>query len=308
MPRRRDPTLWFNVPGVVAAYQPVAAPDPLLARYNVGSDARMAGRYTAVPGVAPTWSSATGWMFNGSTQYLRTGVVPFSSYSLFCQFKTIAGVNALVRLQGASGDTTSYFGLYPNYGGRAYYSNGYQVAAGVESSIADGNMGVSGYTGYKNGVFAVSITAGGTIEPNLDLWFGCGHDPTGAVELWNGYIKAVVIISRVVSPSEAQFIARQMTYCHVNPDWSAWCRRRRYSYRAPVVIETGSARSALGGAWGAAGYPGAPHAGHSAATRPGVAVAGASGTIRSTAAAGGHTAIVQRPTAPDSGNQGKRND
>ena len=35
MPLRSDSTLWFNLPGVVAAYQPVRAPGPLLARFNM---------------------------------------------------------------------------------------------------------------------------------------------------------------------------------------------------------------------------------------------------------------------------------
>lgn len=65
---------WWVVPGktCVAAYQPIGAASLAASYVNLANP----GTYDAAPGVAPTWASATGWTFNGSTQYLTTGITP----------------------------------------------------------------------------------------------------------------------------------------------------------------------------------------------------------------------------------------
>ena len=62
----------------IAAYQPKGAADLAASYVNLITP----GTYNAAPGTAPTFDAATGWTFNGSTQYLTTGVVPASGYSM----------------------------------------------------------------------------------------------------------------------------------------------------------------------------------------------------------------------------------
>ena len=83
MYRPKSNAVWFNLPGIVAAYQPVACPGgPLLARINVSNEQRTPGRYAAVPVVAPGFDPGYGWDFNGSTQVLATGIYPASGWSM----------------------------------------------------------------------------------------------------------------------------------------------------------------------------------------------------------------------------------
>jgi len=72
----------------VAAYEPICAvslADSYINRANPGT-------YNATPGTAPTWAESTGWTFNGSSQYLTTGIVLSSQVSsALCRF---SGYNA----------------------------------------------------------------------------------------------------------------------------------------------------------------------------------------------------------------------
>jgi hypothetical protein len=66
---------WWLAGGVAAAnaiavYQPKGAADLAASYVNLANP----GTYDAAPGTAPTFDAATGWTFNGSTQYLTTGV------------------------------------------------------------------------------------------------------------------------------------------------------------------------------------------------------------------------------------------
>lgn len=62
---------WWAVAGktCVAAYQPIGAASLAASYTNLANP----GTYDAAPGTAPTFAAATGWTFDGSTQYLTTG-------------------------------------------------------------------------------------------------------------------------------------------------------------------------------------------------------------------------------------------
>lgn len=68
---------WWEVSGVtcVAAYQSVGAASLAASYVNLANP----GTYDAAPGVAPSWASGTGWAFDGTTQWLTTGI---SGYTL----------------------------------------------------------------------------------------------------------------------------------------------------------------------------------------------------------------------------------
>lgn len=236
MPLRRDPALWFNLPGVVAAYQPVAAPGPLLARYNQAHGG--SNRYKAVDGTVPTWAAHTGWTFVGaSSQYLETGVVVGNNrnWSMFVRFSGITPtINSVFcgAIMIAGGNPRFTLGLegagFPRlYGNGGYLGTGTQEAAAV--------MGMAGTTAYWNGVAeSGSIsTEAGDISIGIDIGrrrrSDGGHD-----QYYNGEMQALVISETKFSPAEAWQASRQMAYCHVNPEWSAWGRRRRYYY-APAA-------------------------------------------------------------------------
>jgi len=82
---------WWVVAGktCVAAYQPKGAADIAASYVNLASP----GTYNAAPGTAPTWDATSGWIFNGSTQYLTTGVIPtvFNTWTVIVRFSNVSG-------------------------------------------------------------------------------------------------------------------------------------------------------------------------------------------------------------------------
>lgn len=66
------------ISGCVAAYQPVGAASLAASYSNLANP----GTYDAAPGVAPTFSTTEGWILNGSTQWLDSGVTRGSGYTM----------------------------------------------------------------------------------------------------------------------------------------------------------------------------------------------------------------------------------
>jgi len=237
MHRVRSTDVWFNAPGVVAAYQPIAAPDPLAARQNVGSNGRMAGRHTAQPGVLPTHDPRTGWVYTGS-QYLNTALVPVmdTKWSMLvrfdyasggtyptvagCRQSAVGGVEDFVISADDGPTGTANISIARNGKG----NTGYSFSPRVE-----GVVGFAGLTAYHNGVAsgAVSSAACTNTQP---IFIGTMNNQGSPQYYFIGTIQAFLVVSRTLSVTEAWAASRQMAYCHVNPDWNAWGRRRQYFY------------------------------------------------------------------------------
>lgn len=233
MPLRSDPSLWFNLPGVAAAYQPVRAPDSLSARYNMahGGD----NRYRAVPGMLPAWSWVAGWTFNGSTQHLLTGLSPTSD----------AAWSALVRFSGAPDETesaligaTSSLMISPGWWGTVRY----YYAGGVTQSprAAAGVLGIAGRSAYRDGALDATWTAGAWFDGELAI----GAALVSGTVQWHiaASIQAIAIYTRTLSAAEMWLASQQMKY--FNPAWSVWGRRRQYYYAPTAAFQAAWAERA----------------------------------------------------------------
>ena len=232
MYRPKSNAVWFNLPGVVAAYQPVACPGgPLLARANVSNDQRTPGRYAAVPGVAPTFNPLVGHTFNGSNQYLKTSVIPGSGqdWSLLVAFANAAN-NDRYFAGYINTSSTSRMDVGPrsDAGSTWFFSNGTRYTASANSNTA-GVLGVAGVGCYMDGLLAKNM-ASGTGGVPLEIFIGARNLDGGANAHCAVSIRAAAVASRTLLPAEMRLASHQMSYCHVNPDWSAWGRRRRYYY------------------------------------------------------------------------------
>jgi hypothetical protein len=232
MPLRSDASLWFNLPGVVAAYQPVRAPDPLLACYNMahGGD----NRYRTEPGTAPTWRATTGWYFTAaSSQYLTTGIIPALSWSMIIGFSAVhTGATHTLAGMEDSGGAYPGFAINPRTSttNRSYINGTYKNIAGV---ITSGVMGIAGQQGYLNGLADGTAITSLTL-PSFTIYIGClNYDTEGSTtNYYNGSISALAIYRKTLSAAEILTASRQMAYCDVNPDWSAWGRRRKWFFAA----------------------------------------------------------------------------
>jgi lysophospholipase L1-like esterase len=77
---------WYLSGGItlsncVAVYQPVGAANLAASYINLVAP----GTNNAAEGVAPIFSAETGWTFNGTTQYLKTGILPNANYSIYIE-------------------------------------------------------------------------------------------------------------------------------------------------------------------------------------------------------------------------------
>lgn len=232
MSRVASNAVWHSLPGVVAAYQPVGAPDEMAARQNVGTWQRMLGNYTATPGVAPTWTPQTGWKGNGSSQYLKTGVIPTNgetNWSALVRYSDSSGGCMFgYRIAGGSG---GHFHVYPNAGYRYYRHQG---TAHLSPGMASGVIGIAGLNGYLNGTIDASITLGVAAAGTLEMYILAMNSDGSVIAYDSGRVYSFSIYSRTLFPAEMWLASRQMAYCDVNPAWNVWARRRQY-WIAPSV-------------------------------------------------------------------------
>lgn len=254
--RNTDAALWWNMAGVLAVYQPVAAPGPLLARYNMahGGD----NRYRAADGVAPTWHGATGWTFDDAeAQYLDTQYTPTeANHSIAVRYSDYDAWASYPRIFGASNPSNQ--NPRTLLGGSA---TGSAWANGGGVTIIATPLGVSGVAivgamdAYLNGADIGNLSSGYAL--NYSLFIG-GQNNGGSVAglpTAQVTVQAFAIYARALSVAEVQAVSRQMAYCEKNPDWSVWARRRRWfsikqatAYSGSVALGRSHAATGLGGA------------------------------------------------------------
>lgn len=233
MPLRNDPTVWYNMPGVVAAYQPQYAPGFVTSLQNMrnGGDAG----YTAMVGVAPTHNPVTGWTFNGISQYLKTDILPDTNRSIMVQLQNVPAVANQTPIGGRTDSNNGLF-IISNDGSNnnVVYRYGDNIIrapaasgtinlcrAGVfcfRNGVADGAAGISSSSATLNAMYLGALNSAGS----PGVWFA-------------GVMSAVVIFDRdrILTPSEVWDTYLQMAHLN-NPAWSAWARKRQYYY-APAA-------------------------------------------------------------------------
>ena len=189
----------------IAAYQPIGAASLAASYTNLANP----GVFNAAPGVAPTFAAATGWTFNGSTQYLTTGVVPVNNqtWSLIVRFSNVGSFGVPVFACASAGGATPYFGVEPwdNSANQRRYFAGNIYGTGTRA--AGGVMAVAGNQGYYNG-----SADGGTIPTaagTLQAFF------IGKLGLFNGFwfagkIQALAIYNTTLSAAQVAVISTAM--------------------------------------------------------------------------------------------------
>ena len=195
---------WWLSGGVLAAnavavYQPVGAASLAASYTNLANP----GVYTAAPGVAPTFDTATGWTFNGSTQYLTTGVTPNAGgASMICRMQlSPSTVNAIC----SSYSTNKRFFLTSNYTGigRIYgYGNALSISPGINTDCV---MAIAGLNAYLNGSSDGTVTAGGTLPTEIIL---VGATAVGAYS--GGIVTALAIYNTILTAPQVAAISAAM--------------------------------------------------------------------------------------------------
>jgi hypothetical protein len=201
-------TPWWLSGGIpvancIAAYQPKGAASLAASYVNLANP----GTYNAAPGVAPTWDAVNGWIFGG-TQYLKTGIAPSLTYSMFIQFSGFPGGTPDRTIAGVYQGASVNFLIQPvkNITLRGYYNGGYYSLAG---NYLSGNIGISGKTAYYNGSFDATIPAGGS-NPTKEIYIGALNLVDSVTQIITGNIQAFVIYNITVNPTQAGLITTAM--------------------------------------------------------------------------------------------------
>jgi hypothetical protein len=211
-------TPWYlsgglTVSDCVAAYQPKEASSEESSYINLVNP----GTYNAAPGVAPTWNSG-GWLFNGTTQYLKTGVKPNGNYSMIARVSSSAS-NSFAFTAGATNES-DYFVM----GTQAYYPR---------TCFNWGNSNWKIFGTACNGVVALTPESGGTIYTasgsysagatwsggalDFDIWIGGCDDWNTLYGAWGGYVQAFAIYNISLSESQVNAITTALNILFADP-------------------------------------------------------------------------------------------
>lgn len=181
---------------VVAVYQPKGAADQVSSYVNLANP----GTFDAAPGVAPTWSSSTGWSFDG-TQFLGTGIVNIAStYSVYFRYSALT----------ASAPNTYFVGTQsltppPRYavrytGGVIQFLQG-SNQNGSSISLTAGTVGMAGTQGYYNGATNGS-TMSSAAAISQGFWIGGLNNGGTVFQPIIASIQAVAIYNAVLDSTQ----------------------------------------------------------------------------------------------------------
>lgn len=189
----------------IAAYQPIGAASLAASYVNLANP----GTYDAAPGVAPTFDAATGWTFNGSDQYLNSGVTLGSGSSIILRFSDKAGSLPQNAYFAGSNQVAQLILVGASANSRKNrYAHGTAVKEGIVS-----NSGVIALAATAGFIDAASDVTGlaGTGTTNRPIFIGC-YNSGGTPALYMPCkIQAIALynidISSYISPLTAAMAA-----------------------------------------------------------------------------------------------------
>lgn len=204
---------WWVVSGktCVAAYQAVGAASLAASYVNLANP----GVNDAAPGTAPTWNSTDGWVFNNaSSQYLTTGVVPGSGWTMIVRFTGADTSNRLLWLCGVDGGNYTRFYLSSNFitSGHIYGGGDFLVTGSV---LTSGVMAVADNQGYLNGSADGSAFTAWSGTQSDSIYIGCLNTGSATPNyFFAGNIQACAVYSGTLSSGE---ISAQTTKMNALP-------------------------------------------------------------------------------------------
>lgn len=208
---------WWLEGGVTAgqcaaAYQPIGAAS-LAASY---SNLNNPGTNDAAPGVAPTWDATNGWIFNGLTQYLTTGIVPASGWSMIVRFSNFVVGGYGGWLCGSVNTGNTYLALSPNLAlsSNVLYGEGSYLY--VSPAMTAGNLAVAGQQGYRNGS-ADGGAIGAWSGTGIEIYIG---DVNGFSAKSAEYIQALAIYNINLSAAQVSAIYTAMAGLGAGPTYT----------------------------------------------------------------------------------------
>lgn len=202
---RNDRERWWLKGGVrpdqcVAAYQPIRAASLLASYINLANP----GKYNAAPGVAPTFDASTGWIFDGTTQYLDTSIYAENSqWSMI-----IGGGPARAGASDFSGTPYKRFSLLATTPTGAGYGAGSGNEVGSNNIITH-SIAIAGLDGYANGIYDISGTGSWTGAGTKTVNIGAINTTIGRY-FYQGLIKSLAIYNITLTAAQVSAITTAM--------------------------------------------------------------------------------------------------
>jgi hypothetical protein len=144
----------------------------------------------------------TGWTFNGSTQYLTTGITPAQGWSMIIRFNTLANVDSIIAgSQATGGAPTTQFMIIPRASGGAtrVYRNGSDLS--ISGGKTSGVAAVAGASAYLDGAAETGSMAN-ALSGAQPIFIGSRNNGGTASAFSNVVIVAFAIYNRTLSGAE----------------------------------------------------------------------------------------------------------
>lgn len=198
---------WWDVAGqtCVAAYQPKGSADLASSYINLANP----GTYNAAPGVAPTHGSVDGWTFNGTSQYLTTGInnANIPNWSLIARYSN-ATVGASSTIVGTY-DTGKTFLIQLNTSNVITF-NGAGVACTNTPQLFGGIYAIAGKNPYRNGTAESNAIAAGGSASALSIFIGALNLFGAPAQYTNCKVQALAIYSTTLSGADVAALTTAM--------------------------------------------------------------------------------------------------
>lgn len=159
-------------------------------------------------GIAPTLS-AGGWAFNGSSQYLKTGIIPTDiTWSVFAQYTGLVA-SEFVTIVGAQESASKGLLLQVSGGALGMAVQNGNIVNNTPNFL-NGNFGIAGLTPYRDGVAdSNTVSAGGT-PSTIELYIGAANVSGSPVVHSDLTISAIAIYNNTLTAPQVLALATAM--------------------------------------------------------------------------------------------------
>lgn len=216
---------WWLIPtinpsDVVAVYQPLGAGDQEDSYRNLVDELS-----PAMPGIAPTWTAAEGWTFNGTTQYLTTGIMPTGDYTILARFKPRASLTGTLIGETAT-DANFRLAMTSVAPGPGQIRITYNWLRGADNVTDNSQVYVTAtsdkilmvlaatqpYMTNNDGNLVTGVAAiiDSFIGTAIELYIGAHNNGGSPADFFNHSIQAIAIYDRQLTQAEVNSVRGQM--------------------------------------------------------------------------------------------------
>lgn len=203
---------WY-LSGGIAAANCVAAYAAKGAASLAASYVNLTGNATyncSAPVAAPTWNATDGWIFNGSTQYLTTGVTPVNdlTWSAICRFS--GGTDAAYQtIFGYYYDNDRGFRITNTGDGEVViYSNGKSISPAPK--LLGGILAIAGNKGYRDGVVDTGTIAASSGDLGVVFIGSLSNRGDPALFYFGGKMQLIAFYNKALSATEVGVLTTAM--------------------------------------------------------------------------------------------------